>query len=682
MLRRSAKQNTYFKKVLIANRGEIACRIIKTCKRLGIGTVAVHSTADEMSKFVKMADEAVCIGPPPSKESYLCIDKVLAAVKKTGADAVHPGYGFLSENHEFSRALKQNGVTFIGPDEHSINSMGDKINSKKLATAAKVNTIPGFLGEITSDEHCMEVCHSIGYPVMIKASAGGGGKGIRVANNDQEAVEFLKLCKEEAAASFGDDRMLVEKFVSNPRHIEIQVIADRRGNTLYLPERECSIQRRNQKVIEEAPSSFIDPATRKKMGEQAAAMARAVQYVTAGTVEMMVDENKNFYFLEMNTRLQVEHPITEAITGLDIVEEMLRAAAGLELSVKQPDIKINGWATECRVYAEDPLQNYFPQIGRLSAYREPHHIEGVRVDSGILEGSQISVYYDPMISKLITWGKDRNESLERMGRALDSYIVRGLKHNICLLRAVITHPRYVSGNFTTLFLAEEYKGGFQGHVLSADEQRLLSIASAIMRCKREILHGSTADSFTYDTQITGPAKQGVVGNVSLTLKASKCGSEYAVDGKTFSVCWEVGSPVMAISVDGTTTYFQYIKSDKLTYTVQYYGSPYDVRILTPEQQSLVDFMPKPQHAAHGNSIMAPMPGAVISVHAAVGDKVSAGQDIITLEAMKMRNKLKSPVKGTIKSIKVKPGQTVDDGELLVQIEEQLEEDKKAKGGIV
>eukprot|EP01001_Neometanema_parovale_P007520 NODE_381_length_2573_cov_103.914694_g361_i0.p1 GENE.NODE_381_length_2573_cov_103.914694_g361_i0~~NODE_381_length_2573_cov_103.914694_g361_i0.p1 ORF type:complete len:746 (+),score=197.07 NODE_381_length_2573_cov_103.914694_g361_i0:93-2330(+) len=477
----------YFKKVLIANRGEITCRVINTCRRLNIPTVAIYSTADSQAKHVKMADEAFCVGPPQSAESYLRIDKIIDVCKRSGADAVHPGYGFLSENASFSKALHDNGITFVGPRENAIHAMGDKIESKMLAKSLGVNVIPGFDGEIRDEAHLLEVANEIGYPIMMKASAGGGGKGMCVATNDKDAVQGYHLSKTEAMASFGDDRMLVEKFVQQPRHIEIQIIGDQMGNIVYLPERECSIQRRNQKVIEEAPSTFIDPATRKAMGEQAVMLAKGVNYHTAGTVEMMVDAQRNFYFLEMNTRLQVEHPITEMITGVDLVEEMLRAAAGLPLSVKQEDIRINGWATESRVYAEDPLNNFLPVIGRLTKYVEPVSVDGVRVDSGILEGSEISLYYDPLISKLCTWGATREESISRMSKALDNYVIRGLaRTNINFLRDLMTHPKYLAGDITTKFIEEEFAQGYSGHQLTDAEERELVCVATVMHTLRDL----------------------------------------------------------------------------------------------------------------------------------------------------------------------------------------------------
>ena len=471
-----------FDKILIANRGEIACRVMRTAKRLGIQTVAVHSDADANALHVRMADEAVRVGPPPTSQSYLNVDAIVNAVKMTGAQAVHPGYGFLSENFHFVEALDKAGVTFIGPNAAAMAALGDKIESKIIAKTSGVHTIPGFDGVVRDADHAIEIANQIGYPVMLKASAGGGGKGMRIAWNDAEVHENFKLASQESKSSFGDDRLLVEKFVDNPRHIEIQVLGDKHGNVLYLPERECSIQRRNQKVIEEAPSVHLDEATRKAMGEQAAALARHVHYDSAGTVEFLVDPNRNFYFLEMNTRLQVEHPITEYITGIDLVEQMFRVAANQPLQIKQQDIKIHGWAVESRVYAEDP-KRYLPSIGTLQKYHEPMDMipaPHVRCDSGIVEGSEISMYYDPMICKLCTWGNDRPEALKYMQRALDSYVIQGVTHNIPLLRAVISHPRFQSGKISTKFLAEEYPGGFPGYQLDdAAKKELLAVAAGI-----------------------------------------------------------------------------------------------------------------------------------------------------------------------------------------------------------
>ncbi|KUF65901.1 Propionyl coenzyme A carboxylase (Pi-PCC1) [Phytophthora nicotianae] len=482
----AAPKEKLFDKILVANRGEIAVRVMRTCKKLGIKTVAVYSEPDVNSVAVRMADEAVCVGPAPSSQSYLSIPKIVEAVKATGAQAVHPGYGFLSENKDFCEALEAIGVAFIGPGHEAIQAMGDKIESKQLAMDAGVNTIPGFLGEIDTPDEAVKVAQEIGYPVMIKASAGGGGKGMRVAYNDEEVRMGYRLSKEEAASSFGDDRMFLEKFIEDPRHIEIQLIADSHGNVVALPERECSIQRRNQKVIEEAPSVLLDPETRLAMGKQAAMLARKVGYVSAGTVEFLCDKHKNFYFLEMNTRLQVEHPVTELISKVDLVEQMIRVAAGHELPkelVKGP-VKIHGWAMESRVYAEDPLRGFLPSIGRLLQYEEPAHLPGVRVDSGVNEGSDISMFYDPMISKLITYGKDRPEALNRMKTALDNYVIRGPGNNVSFLQDVYRHPRFVSGKITTKFIEEEYPDGFDGVKLTAPEVEDLRVVGAIMHLKK------------------------------------------------------------------------------------------------------------------------------------------------------------------------------------------------------
>ncbi|KAE8983880.1 Propionyl-CoA carboxylase alpha chain [Phytophthora rubi] len=482
------RREKLFDKILVANRGEIAVRVMRTCQKLGIKTVAVYSEPDADSVAVRMADEAVCVGPAASSQSYLSIPKILRAVRATGAQAVHPGYGFLSENKDFCQALEAAGVAFIGPGHAAIQAMGDKIESKQLAMDAGVNTIPGFLGEIDTADEAVRVARDIGYPVMIKASAGGGGKGMRVAYDDEEVRMGYRLSKEEAASSFGDDRMFLEKFIEDPRHIEIQLIADTHGNVVALPERECSIQRRNQKVIEEAPSVLLDPETRRAMGQQAAMLARKVGYVSAGTVEFLCDKHKNFYFLEMNTRLQVEHPVTELISRVDLVEQMIRVAAGHELpqELLAGPVKIHGWAMESRVYAEDPLRGFLPSIGRLLQYEEPVQLPGVRVDSGVTEGSDISMFYDPMISKLITYGKDRAECLDRMKTALDNYVIRGPGNNVSFLQDVYRHPRFVSGNITTKFIEEEYPEGFEGVKLTPPEIEDLRVVGAIMHLKKAI----------------------------------------------------------------------------------------------------------------------------------------------------------------------------------------------------
>ena len=473
-----------FDKILIANRGEIACRVIRTCKRLGIKTVAVYSEADADALHVRLADEAVLIGPPPSAQSYLQIDKIVAACKKTGAQAVHPGYGFLSEKQEFQKALAHAGIVFIGPDARAIHAMGDKIESKKLALKAGVSTVPGYLHALKDAEEAVKIAQKVGYPVMIKASAGGGGKGMRIAYNDEETREGFGSATNEAKASFADDRVFIEKYVEEPRHIEIQLIADGKGNCIYLWERECSIQRRHQKVIEEAPSPFLDARTRKAMGEEAVALAKAVKYKSAGTVEFIVDKNRKFYFLEMNTRLQVEHPVTELITGLDLVELMIRVAAGEKLPFEQKDVKLDGWAVEARLYAEDPFRNFLPSTGRLVKYREPEPGPDVRVDTGVYEGGEISMFYDPMIAKLCSYGKTRIDAIERMRRALDEFYVRGVSHNVPFLAALMAHPRFREGRLTTNFIAEEFKGGFTAaHLPPRDPAMLAAIAAVADRIK-------------------------------------------------------------------------------------------------------------------------------------------------------------------------------------------------------
>ncbi|XP_028929507.1 propionyl-CoA carboxylase alpha chain, mitochondrial isoform X3 [Ornithorhynchus anatinus] len=619
-----------FEKLLIANRGEIACRVIKTCKKMGIKTVAIHSDVDSSSVHVKMADEAVCVGPAPTSKSYLNMDAIMEAIKKTGAQAVHPGYGFLSENKEFAKCLEANGITFIGPDTHAIQAMGDKIESKLLAKNAKVNTIPGFDGVVKDADEAVRIAREIGYPVMIKASAGGGGKGMRIAWDDEETRDGFRFSSQEAASSFGDDRLLIEKFIDNPRHIEIQVLGDKHGNALWLNERECSIQRRNQKVVEEAPSTFLDPKTRKAMGEQAVALAKAVKYSSAGTVEFLVDSKKNFYFLEMNTRLQVEHPITECITGLDLVQEMIRVAKGYPLRHKQDDIPINGWAVECRVYAEDPYKSFgLPSIGRLSQYQEPSSLPGVRVDSGIQQGSDISIYYDPMISKLITYGSNRSEALQKMEEALDNYVIRGVTHNIALLREVIIHSRFVQGDINTKFLSDVYPDGFKGHKLTEIERKhLLATASSLY-----VAAQLRAQQFVGNPRI--PILKPQMKNWELSVKlgdeihsivASKNESEFSVevDGTKLNVTsqWNLASPLLPVNVDGSQRIVQCLSRDA--------GGNMSIQFL--------------------------------------GTTVSEGQEICVIEAMKMQNSMAAGKSGKVKSVHCKAGDTVGEGDLLVELE--------------
>ncbi|XP_055492629.1 propionyl-CoA carboxylase alpha chain, mitochondrial [Leucoraja erinacea] len=667
-----------FDKILIANRGEIACRIMKTCKKMGIKTVAIHSDVDSNAVHVKMADEASCVGPAPSNKSYLNLDAVMEAIQKTGAQAVHPGYGFLSENKDFARRLAAEGVAFIGPDTHAIQAMGDKIQSKLIAKKANVNTIPGYDGVVKNVDEAVKIAREIGYPVMIKASAGGGGKGMRIAWDDNETREGFRFSSQEAASSFGDDRLLIEKFIDNPRHIEIQVIGDKHGNTLWLNERECSIQRRNQKVVEEAPSTFLDPETRRAMGEQAVALAKAVNYSSAGTVEFLVDSKRSFYFLEMNTRLQVEHPVTECITGLDLVQEMIRVAKGYPLCHKQADIPINGWAIECRVYAEDPYKSFgLPSIGRLSQYEEPLHVPNVRVDSGIQEGSDIGIYYDPMISKLVTYGANRAEALQRMEEALDTYVIRGVTHNIPLLREVIIHPRFVKGDITTNFLPEVYPDGFKGHKLQESElKELLATAASIyvaslLKAQRFLRRSTRAPAAKREERSWELSVQLDDGTHSVTV--SQAGSSYIVevDGKTLSVTseWNLASPLLPITIDGTPRTIQCLHRDAAgNMKIQYLGTAYKVQVLTQLAAELNKYMPEKVLEDVGNRIMSPMPGTIVSIDIAVGDEVSEGQEVCVIEAMKMQNSLIATKSGKVKVLNCKPGDTVGEGDVLMEFE--------------
>ncbi|XP_059759309.1 propionyl-CoA carboxylase alpha chain, mitochondrial [Balaenoptera ricei] len=668
-----------FDKILVANRGEIACRVIKTCKKMGIKTVAIHSDVDASSVHVKMADEAVCVGPAPTSKSYLNMDAIMEAIKKTGAQAVHPGYGFLSENKEFAKCLAAEDVIFIGPDTHAIQAMGDKIESKLLAKNAKVNTIPGFDGVVKDADEAVRIAREIGYPVMIKASAGGGGKGMRIAWDDEETRDGFRFSSQEAASSFGDDRLLMEKFIDNPRHIEVQVLGDKHGNALWLNERECSIQRRNQKVVEEAPSLFLDSETRRAMGEQAVALAKAVNYSSAGTVEFLVDSKKNFYFLEMNTRLQVEHPVTECITGLDLVQEMIRVAKGYPLRHKQADIPISGWAVECRVYAEDPYKSFgLPSIGRLSQYQEPIHLPGVRVDSGIQPGSDISIYYDPMISKLITYGSDRREALKRMEDALDNYVIRGVTHNIALLREVIINSRFVKGDINTKFLSDVYPDGFKGHQLTENERnQLLAIASSLFVASQLRAH-----RFQEDENSRVPIVKPQVANWELSIKlhdevynvvASNSGPTFSVevDESKLNVTgtWNLASPLLSVNVDGTQRMIQCLSREAGgNMSIQFLGTVYKVHILTKLAAELNKFMLEKAAEDTSSILRSPMPGVVVAVSVKPGDLVAEGQEICVIEAMKMQNSMTAGKTGKVKSVHCKAGDTVAEGDLLVELE--------------
>ncbi|KAL4220677.1 hypothetical protein ACF0H5_021072 [Mactra antiquata] len=668
-----------FDKILIANRGEIACRVIDTCRRLGIKTVAVHSEADSMAVHTRMADEKVCIGPAPTSQSYLVMENILKAVQDTGAQAVHPGYGFLSENTVFAAKLAEIGVEFIGPNSEAIRAMGDKIESKRIATTAGVNMIPGHDGVVENVEHCVHLANEIKYPVMIKASAGGGGKGMRIAWNDKEAKEAFRLSSQEAASSFGDDRMLIEKYIDNPRHIEVQLLCDKHGNGVWLNERECSIQRRNQKVIEEAPSVFVDPVMRKKMGDQAVQLATAVGYDSAGTVEFLVDSQKNFYFLEMNTRLQVEHPITECITGIDIVHQMIRSAKGHELLYKQHDVPVDGWAIECRVYAEDPYKNFgMPSIGRLYKYIEPNHIPKVRCDSGIKEGSQISIYYDPMICKLVTYGDSRTEALDTMVTALDSYVIKGVTHNIPLLRDIITEKTFVSGDITTKYLQTVFPDGFTGKVLSDVEKTEIIALSAAIYAKEQLI----ARTFLNQTRI--PAKTSLSNTWNLNVRVvdsdvalevryiqDKHLFEVQIDERVYNVTDTISfsNPLLDIKLDGQSKLLQLNKRlGGGRYEIRFLGTVFPISIMDERTAELYKYMPEKVEIDLSTVVVAPMPGVLKSVSVCEGDSVSEGQEVAVLEAMKMQNSLVAGKTGKIKKVGFKTGDTIDEGDILVELE--------------
>ena len=660
-----------FKKILIANRGEIACRVIKTARKMGIATVAVYSDVDRNALHVAMADEAVQIGPAPAAQSYLVIDSILSSIRRTGAEAVHPGYGFLSENRAFAAALEAAGVVFIGPPSSAIEAMGDKITSKKLAMAAGVSTVPGNLGLIRDADHAVRIAGEVGYPVMIKASAGGGGKGMRIAWNDAEAREGFQSSKNEAAASFGDDRIFIEKFITQPRHIEIQVLADSHGNCVYLHERECSIQRRNQKVIEEAPSPFLDAATRQAMGEQACALARAVGYTSAGTVEFLVDAARNFYFLEMNTRLQVEHPVTELITGVDLVEQMIRVADGQALPFAQKDLKINGWAMESRLYAEDPYRNFLPSTGRLTRYRPP--AEGptaqggvVRIDTGVAEGGEISMYYDPMIAKLCTWGPTRAAAIADMQLALDAFEVEGIGHNLPFVAAVMGHPRFQSGQITTAFIAEEYPAGFSGALLDDDTIARVAAAAAAMNRVAEIRR--TRISGTMDNHERRVGDEWVVSlqgkDHPVRVEADHAGSTvHFADGSRRRVAsdWVPGQPLARLTVDAALLVMKIAKIPG-GFRMRLRGADLKVHVRTPRQAELARLMLAKAPPDTSKTLLCPMPGLITAITVAVGDEVQEGQALATVEAMKMENILKAERRAVVTRINAKPGSsvTVDD----------------------
>jgi len=650
-----------FKKILIANRGEIACRVIRTAKRMGIATVAVYSDADRNAMHVRMADEAVRIGPPPSAQSYLVIDAIIAACKATGAEAVHPGYGFLSEKTAFAAALEAIGVVFIGPKPHAITAMGDKIESKRLAKAAGVSTVPGYTDVIDGPDHAVKIAREIGYPVMLKASAGGGGKGMRVVRNDEECRDGFQRATNEAVSSFGDGRVFAEKYIEEPRHIEIQVLADAHGNTLYLNERECSIQRRHQKVIEEAPSPFLDAKTRKAMGEQAVALAKAVDYQSAGTVEFIVDRDRNFYFLEMNTRLQVEHPVTEMITGLDLVELMIRVAAGEKLPIRQKDVRIDGWALEARVYAEDPFRNFLPSIGRLVRCRPPAESDSVRVDTGIEEGSEVSMYYDPMIAKLVTSGQTRDEAIDRMADALDAYHIRGVSHNISFLNALVSHPRFREGRLSTNFIAEEYPDGFHAaDVPQADPALPVVVAATIHRRFMDRAARLSGQLPSHERRV-GNEFVVIIGQqhhaVAVLPVAGGC--EVRLGGRTHRVItgWRFGEPLVRAEVDGREVCFQ-LDRVGIRYRLSHRGAQLDALVCEPRAAELARLMLEKVPPDLSRFLLSPMPGLLVRLAVTEGQELKAGEEIAVVEAMKMENSLRATDDVKIKRILAQQGQSL------------------------
>jgi propionyl-CoA carboxylase alpha subunit len=657
-----------FKRILIANRGEIACRIIKTARKLGIETVAVYSEADRDALHVAMADSAVAIGPPPASESYLVIEKIVAACKQSGAQAVHPGYGFLSEREAFPKALSAAGIVFIGPNPKAIAAMGDKIESKKAAAAAKVSTVPGNLGVIENEVEAIRVAEEIGYPVMIKASAGGGGKGMRIARSKAEVAEGFARARSEAKSSFGDERVFIEKFITDPRHVEIQVLGDKHGNVIHLGERECSIQRRNQKVVEEAPSPLLDTATRKKMGEQAVALAKAVGYDSAGTVEFVAGQDKSFYFLEMNTRLQVEHPVTELVTGIDLVEQMIRIAAGEKLSIKQSDVKFDGWAVESRVYAEDPYRNFLPSTGRLTRYRPPEQQTAngvtVRNDTGVYEGGEISLYYDPMIAKLVTHAPSRAGAIAAQSDALDAFVIDGIRHNVPFLAALMAHPRWQAGKLSTGFIAEEFPGGFHAAAPQGETAKVLAaVAAAIDHVlgerKRRIsgqLGGKTVTRESEravwlgeeEIRLTVKRENGVI---DVRFRHGKARASRVMSD------WKPGAPVWRGTVDGHPATVQ-VRRIPNGFALSYRGVETRAYVYTEREAGYARLMPVRKAGDTGKQVVCPMPGLVVSIAVKEGQEVKAGETVAVVEAMKMENVLRAEIDGTVKKINAKPGDSL------------------------
>ncbi|MGD0188151.1 MAG: acetyl/propionyl/methylcrotonyl-CoA carboxylase subunit alpha [Roseiarcus sp.] len=656
-----------FKKILIANRGEIACRIIKTARRMGIKTVAVYSQADKDALHVEMADEAVAIGPPAAAQSYLVIEKIVAACKETGAEAVHPGYGFLSERAAFPRALDAAGVVFIGPNPRAMEAMGDKIESKKFANAAKVSTVPGFLGVIESPQHAAEIADEIGYPVMIKASAGGGGKGMRIAHSRQEVAEGFARAKSEALSSFGDDRVFVEKFIVNPRHIEIQVLGDKHGHVIYLGERECSIQRRNQKVIEEAPSPLLDEETRREMGEQAVALARAVNYDSAGTVEFVAGQDRGFYFLEMNTRLQVEHPVTELVTGVDLVEEMIRSAYGEPLRLTQADVRLEGWAIESRVYAEDPTRGFLPSTGRLVKYRPPAegNVEGVTVrnDTGVYEGGEISIHYDPMIAKLVTHAGDRISAIEAQANALDAFVIDGIRHNIPFLSALMQHPRWRAGKLSTGFIAEEFPNGFSPLVASGETQLVMAAVAAhvdhVQNVRKRKISGQLREAGSLNFELKRAVLLGKT-RIDVEVEPREDGVDVAfADGRRLRVDspWAPGEPVWRGDIEEKPVVVQ-VRAILNGFALAHRGVSVAARVYTQREAALAALMIERKGADSSRALLCPMPGLVKSIAVREGQDVKAGEALCMVEAMKMENVLLAERDATVKKILAREGDSL------------------------
>ncbi|MBV1687015.1 acetyl/propionyl/methylcrotonyl-CoA carboxylase subunit alpha [Novosphingobium sp. G106] len=672
-----------FKKILIANRGEIACRVIKTARRMGIQTVAVYSDADARAPFVQMADEAVHIGPSPAAQSYLIADKIIAACKQTGAEAVHPGYGFLSERTSFAEQLKAEGIEFIGPPVNAIAAMGDKIESKKLAKAAGVNVVPGFVGEIEDTEHAVRISDEIGYPVMMKASAGGGGKGMRLAYNEKDVREGFEATKREGLNSFGDDRVFIEKFILNPRHIEIQILGDKHGNVLYLNERECSIQRRHQKVVEEAPSPFVTPKMRKAMGEQCVALSKAVGYYSAGTVELIVSgadpTGESFYFLEMNTRLQVEHPVTECITGVDLVEQMIRVAYGEKLAFGQDDVKIDGWAIENRVYAEDPYRGFLPSTGRLSRYRPPvegwtddgqangrRGIDGIRVDDGVYEGGEVSMFYDPMIAKLITWGETRDEAADLQIAALDSFEIEGLGHNIDFVSAIMQHPRFRSGELTTGFIAEEYPEGFHGAATSDETKAKIAAVAGFVATARADRARNVDGQLAH--HLPPPNEWSVkIGDRSFAVTLDD--ETISVDGTEVDLAMEYtpGDKLIQAEIDGEPIGIR-IEPTRTGLKVTTRGAIHKVEVLPARLAHLTKHMIEKVPPDLSKFLICPMPGLLVRLDVAEGDKVEAGQPLAVVEAMKMENILRAEKSATVKKVNAKAGESLAVDAIILELE--------------